>query len=369
MVLFFAIEIKNDRFWLNDFRVMHDAADAYIHQRSVYGEPFGLATGYYKYSPFTLLFFIVTLVFPYFYAALIHATFIGLATCIVFGISRLVLFEDMSKKIPFRVFFVGFLIIVTHWIREVHLGNINLILLSLLLAALYFYKNNRWIPASFLVAIAILTKPYFLVLALPFLFQKKFQFVLTTAIAIGICVLISLSLLWGNGLALYSDWFTAMTEHSNYLKSDQTIFAIFHNISGVETSNMITYIIFLTAVVGSCFIYFTPGIKKFDMQKVLSFHVLILIAVIPNFLITDTEHFLFSTPLIFYCLIQLWHQKNWTYGILFFIIAVLYGFHSTDILGKELALRIINYGVLGIGNMLIIAISIFLFYKRERLAV
>lgn len=347
---------------------MHGAADAYIHQRVVYGEPFGLATGYYKYSPFTLLFFIPTVVIPYFYAALIHVVIIGFATFFVFGISSL-LFRHQGKTTSFWVFFSAFIIILTHWIREVHLGNINLILVGVLLAGIYLYKNNKWIPASLLIAFAILAKPYFLILAFPFLFLKRFQFVLTVGIAIGICILISLGLLWGNGISLYQDWITAMSEHSHYLTSQQTVFAIFEHITGVHTPNLLTYIILLILAAGSCSIYFVDQFKKIDTEKLLLFHLIVLIAIIPNFLITDTEHFLFSTPLIIFCLIQLRKQKRVIYTVIFIIATIMFGLHSTDLLGKEMAFALINNGVLGIGNLLLIGMAVYLFYKSEKSAV
>ena len=60
----------NDKFNMNDFRVMYYAADAYLNGNPVYGVPFGLDTGYYKYSPFTLLYFILFMPLTFYF--LVH---------------------------------------------------------------------------------------------------------------------------------------------------------------------------------------------------------------------------------------------------------------------------------------------------------
>jgi hypothetical protein len=61
----FAIEKINERFWLNDFKVYYSAAQALISGEQVYGVPFGLDTGFYKYSPFVAMLFVPYTFFNY----------------------------------------------------------------------------------------------------------------------------------------------------------------------------------------------------------------------------------------------------------------------------------------------------------------
>src|ERR1035437_3870896 len=66
------IENLNGRFWLNDFRVYYSAAQQAYTGAKVYGIPFGLDTGFYKYSPFMLLAFMPSVFISYPAASLVH---------------------------------------------------------------------------------------------------------------------------------------------------------------------------------------------------------------------------------------------------------------------------------------------------------
>ena len=61
----FIVEKINGRFWLNDFRVYYSAAQALVNHQQVYGIPFGLQTGFFKYSPFVAILFVPYTFFPF----------------------------------------------------------------------------------------------------------------------------------------------------------------------------------------------------------------------------------------------------------------------------------------------------------------
>src|SRR5689334_15868891 len=68
----FTVEKINGRFWLNDFRVYYSAAQALVNGKQVYGTPFGLDTGFYKYSPFVAMLFVPYTFLSFEVAAVIH---------------------------------------------------------------------------------------------------------------------------------------------------------------------------------------------------------------------------------------------------------------------------------------------------------
>src|SRR5262245_36938147 len=76
----FAVEKINDRFWLNDFKVYYSAAHALINGQQVYGIPFGLDTGFYKYSPFVAMLFVPYTFFSYEAASIIHFVILSTVT-------------------------------------------------------------------------------------------------------------------------------------------------------------------------------------------------------------------------------------------------------------------------------------------------
>ena len=70
-ILFFIMENINGRFNLHDFQVDYTAAKHLRTDLPVYGQAFGISSGVYKYSPFTL-FFIMPLTW------IVHKPFIAL---------------------------------------------------------------------------------------------------------------------------------------------------------------------------------------------------------------------------------------------------------------------------------------------------
>ena len=89
-------------------------------------------------------------------------------------------------------------------------------------------------------------------------------------------------------------------------------------------------------------------------NKSLVFSYFILLAILPNILITDTEHFLYSTPIILFATYYLYVNNHLKYTILFGIFSILFSINSTDILGRELSGKFENYGILGLANLGII---------------
>src|SRR5262245_54340870 len=86
LVLVIALDLINGRLWLNDFRVYWEASGRFLHGQAPYGEAFGLDTGLYKYSPFTLLLFVPWVLFPYGLSSVLFASLI--AAAMVFGVVR-----------------------------------------------------------------------------------------------------------------------------------------------------------------------------------------------------------------------------------------------------------------------------------------
>ncbi|MBK6831834.1 MAG: DUF2029 domain-containing protein [Flavobacteriales bacterium] len=78
------LEVINGRFWLNDFRVYHEAANALLGGEELYGVAHGLDSGYFKYAPFMAMLCVPLAILPFSIAAgiqyaLIVCAFIGSA--------------------------------------------------------------------------------------------------------------------------------------------------------------------------------------------------------------------------------------------------------------------------------------------------
>ncbi len=68
----FILNNVNGRFWLSDFNVYYTAAKNLISGGPVYLHAFGDGSGYYKYSPVILCFFLPYAALSYYAASVIH---------------------------------------------------------------------------------------------------------------------------------------------------------------------------------------------------------------------------------------------------------------------------------------------------------
>jgi hypothetical protein len=91
---------------------------------------------------------------------------------------------------------------------------------------------------------------------------------------------------------------------------------------------------------------------------------IILMAFVPNFFVTDTEHFLLSLPLILIVLKQLLLQARPVFWIVFSFLTAFFSLKSNDLLGEKLTLFYNTNGLLGISNLCFIVL--FLLLKNEQ---
>lgn len=357
-------EISNGRFWLYDFKVMYGAADALVSGEQVYGVPFGLSTGFYKYSPFTLLFFVPFTFLDYFTASVLDFIINVIAT-----VSVIILLDQLVRKYVVQVdrvtsfLLFGILLCgINHVVREFHLGNTNMILLCLLLLVLKNTLESRQILAGVFLAIVIFTKPYFILCGLPLLVFGYYKTIASAAISGVTFLLLSILLLGGSsGIDLYMDWFSSMVEHNSYLVSNHTLFSLFHSVTGVSIPP--SYGLPLYGLVVLLFgAYFWSRRKKEGRQHFIVYFFL-TVAIGPSCLITDTEHFLFAFPLIALIVFYLRRLKELGWSLAFVVLAFLYGGNSTDLFGRELSEKIDQAGILGITNLLLIGIVLFLYHS------
>ena len=101
-------------------------------------------------------------------------------------------------------------------------------------------------------------------------------------------------------------------------------------------------------------------IKDFIMEWFL------LIALMPTLFKTDTQHFLFSVPLLLILCCYFFTHRNIIALVLFILFVILYDGNSYDIFGRELSNRIYNMGVLGISNILIASLTLIIYFRDVR---
>ena len=372
----FAIENINHKFQLNDFKVYYSAANAITSSKQLYGIAFALGSGFYKYSPFTALLFYPLSILPYYIACVLQF----LLTSIAVIYTAIMLLEVYSKyfskpiKSPNLILSVSLLCIATHLVRELELGNVNMILLLLLCLTSFYIIREKFMLAGILLAIVIITKPFFILLLIPLAMRRYFKTIFTTAVIIPICILIPVLVVGiTKDIDLHKQWLDIMLIHAEGFPSPNTIEALFRNAFFPALPGSFQYIIILVLLVPYILFVRSNILHAGNNEKLKSFGFIIdwfcLIALMPLLFKTDTEHFLMTFPLILFILINLFSNKNIPLIILFIISIILYAGNSSDLLGKSLSLKMYNMGVLGISDILIIGIAVFVWvsYLREKM--
>ncbi len=374
IMLFFLL--LNNRFWLNDFKVMYLAADALTNSKQVYGVTFGLDTGYYKYSPFTLLFFVPYTLLSFKTACLLHFFIITLVTAAEVVLLHKIIDKHLFgvKKITTGILTIILFSIMLHMERELHLGNTNMILLFLSTLAIKYMLEDKYIKSGAFWAIVILTKPYLVVCLLPLLLHKKWNIIISGLSAGIVFVLGSIVLVgFSKSLTLYLSWITAMLEHADYIYSSHTIYSILNTYFGVYiTPNYYAPLFILLGLLSLVlFWYIDSRAKKTtpkDKAKSLIINIFVLIALSPSFMLTDKEHFLFSLPLLAIIILQIQNKKQVLLIALFAFAMILYEGNSIEIIGRKMSIIFDDYGFMGIGNLIIVGIAIY-FYSKNILSI
>jgi hypothetical protein len=371
------IENINKRFWLYDFQVYYSAAKALMSDSQVYGIPFGLDSGYYKYSPFVLLLFAPYGLLPLKAACVIH--FGVLSLCFI---GTFLLLKNLTDRYFFRedrrrsntILTVSLIGVLVHIARELHLGNVNIILVLLVGLGLNYLLEAREVPAGVLLGLTMVFKPYFMLLLLPLVFHRKFRALVSLGLTLLASVLIpTLVLGFDKCLSLHREWLQSMMDHSSYLSSPHTLLSLVRTYIAPQAPDGLAYIfVALVALLYGLFflVNHRRNQTKSNLAKEENASLMMgtfgLLAVIPNLVITDTEHFLYLLPVIVFSVAYFFRYRNYGLLVLFILLVLGYGCNSSDLLGRDLSNRVHNGGLLGICNLGIIALGVYLYFRLQR---
>jgi Glycosyltransferase family 87 len=357
------IEVINGRFWLSDFEVYWSAADALVHKEAVYGVAFGEETGFYKYAPIVAMAFTPATLLPYPIAALLHALLIAVALVLVVVEVERTLMRHVFLAYAPRMLARALLLLVCIAVlltRELHLGNINVWLVLGAVMAIRKSMDGNGGAAGVLFGLLWLVKPYLLLLAVPLVMRHRVQELVNAATTVVIGIVTPLLLLGPErGWHLHQQWFEAMAQHNSYLTSPDTLAALLKTwskglLAGVWVGyTCITVVGIVLAVVGwrsQLLLTGTQANARFYLESSTA------LALVPNLVITDQEHFLYSIPLIAWTLAHFFRSKAAMWHRMLFILAlVLYATRSSDLWGSTLENDLAAKGLLGVGNLLLVA--------------
>jgi hypothetical protein len=357
--LMVTVEIKNGRFWTNDFKVYYDATQDYFSGVHPYNKAYGLTSGYFKYPPTTLFLFFVYKVLPYFWAQILHTTIL----CISFILSVILIhkfilgsFIRRLDKKYFGLLYLGFFFTAIHLVREFHMGNINLILLVLFVAGAV-YKQDSDLKMAILWSLMIILKPIVILAFVPLVFFGKWKIVLYL-IGFGMLFFILPMIYsgWNGNIVLWKGWLDAILFHGDYV-INQTSLSYFASYYLGYTSEWIPSLIALSILL-IIFLFDRKGASRSEND--LTEWLCVFLAFTPNFFKTDTEHFLLSLPLMLLLVVKIVNLRKKILWLPFIAIFASFSLNSNDLLGKGLSSLVSEIGLLGIANLGLIVFFIVL---------
>ena len=366
--VFYILEWVNGRDLMPDLFVYYSAAKEWMLGGEPYGQAFGLSSGYFKYSPLAMLAFVPLSFLSYKIAS---SLFYWLVVVVFIELSlRLWKHSKSLYSSPSMVWVLAVVgvIVSGHLIRELHLGNINLILLFLCWLVFKAIQADKFSLAGLLLALVILFKPHFVIL-LPLLLlrgQLKTLLYCASAIIIGLFIPI-IPEGWSGNVVLLEQWFATMQTHNVALsESVNTVYFQFARF-GLPISET-ALVLMVLALTGGVFLW--AMIRNGRLLQATSerrFYVefFVLIALIPNLTHTDTEHFIWSLPIILLLVSFVGSTVNGKIKMLALALALFsFWLNSPDLLGKPAALWMAGSGFLGLTNLIVVTIALWIVDKN-----
>ncbi|MCP4405975.1 MAG: DUF2029 domain-containing protein [bacterium] len=371
--------VFSGRFEMSDLLVAYSANHDLFAGGTVYDKTYPPESdvAFYKYSPSTLFLLLPLALLPYDLTKIIY---FSLSACLLISLSFfleafLTKHFFAEKKAPkcHKILFLSALIAAVHYERELHLGNYNILLLGALLLSLNLVISQQHALAGLLIAQVILMKPHFIILLPLLLLRKQFRTLAAIAAGIGLGLIFPAFILgWEKNVELHSAWFQTMLEHNAELSSSKnTLQAWLHksllHVFIPDPGQLYPLLVILGVALLIFFFVMRNSVLEHEgnsaelAKRHFIFEYLFLIALIPNIVHTDTEHFLWSLPIIMFLLSYLFYQhRQMSLLTLFAIIAfTLYGGDWYELWGRDISRWIQYNGLLGLGNMLLLLLALY----------
>ncbi|MBK7384770.1 MAG: DUF2029 domain-containing protein [Flavobacteriales bacterium] len=380
-LLLLVLEHVNGRFWLNDFRVYYGAAQSFLHGDTLYGVAHGLDSGTFKYAPIMAMAYVPLALLPYSVAATIQ--YVLIVAAFIWSVlltDRLVRTHVLGGRAAgYGPVFLTTLVVVVHLHRELHLGNINVLLLWILLLGLDRILSGRSGTAGILIGLAILAKPHFVVL-LPLLLLRDQRRACSMAVVTVILGLVLPAAFLGveHTIQLHRDWFAVMAGHNASLiytggdahNSVDTIYSflhrtVLHHFTSPSTLE-VAVILGCIALLFAAYVLRNRMIERNNagMAGHIVIEYFLLLALVPSITLTDTNHFLFSLPAIMLLCHRLIPRPRSRWLLLVALLLLFaYGGNWADALG-DLSDRMVHFGVLGIANIGLVLLVALHFFTR-----
>lgn len=354
-------ELINSRFYMSDLEVYYKTATRMLDGDELYRIA---EDGHYvyKYSPPAALFFIPFTVFSFTISKFLYwifLTFIFGTT--LYNIKVIFLGKEKSNSQITGSLILATVIVGTHFFRELHLGQVNLLMLGIYIFALRLFLRKKYAATGALLAFSIFIKPFALIFIPFFLLSRGYKGLLYFA-SFAFIFFLTPFLFYHSPQEfanLYSAWLNELAielgnKQSLLSDGNHTIFSVLARYSPLRLIEMsdiarYTYQLIVVGLIGTLIIWTFMTRKVSDA---LSRIYIILIAIIPLLAFTSYNAFIFSLPLVTFLLFK-FRELGIIFKIVFIISCIFIGANIYDLVGKDLfdvfwAISIYTWGTVGL---------------------
>ncbi|MBT3174214.1 MAG: DUF2029 domain-containing protein [Lentimicrobiaceae bacterium] len=353
---------------MSDYKVYHRTAKRIVNKENIYSVK---QDGHYvfKYSTTSGIYFIPISFIPLKYAKYIYWLALTILLCI--GVNVLYKLIDNKYKIGANknsIIILSIIAVIAHIFRELHLGQVNMLLLVMYITLIYFLQQKSKILFALMLSISVFLKPFGLIFFPYLLIKKEYKIILTSLIFIFILALLPLLFYpnWHDFSNLYFDWINELKVELNKKQAlladgNHTVFSVFARYTPLKfiLVNQIiekVYQALVLIIIGAgLFIEF----RKKNHNSDIVYQMILLISIIPLLAFTTYNLFIFELPIILY-LIYFFKDLNITQKIMVVIGCILIGGNIHEITGSALRDYLIGISVYTFGTIsLITALILF----------
>ena len=362
----------NSRLYMSDYKVYHRTAKRIVNKENIYSVK---QDGHYvfKYSTTSGIYFIPISFIPLKYAKYIYWLALTILLCI--GVNVLYKLIDNTYKIGVNknsIIILSIIAVIAHIFRELHLGQVNMLLLIMYITLIYFLQQKSKILFALILSVSVFLKPFGLIFFPYLLIKKEYKIIITSIIFIFILALLPLLFYpnWHDFSNLYFDWINELKIELNKKQAlladgNHTVFSVFARYTPLKfiLVNQIiekVYQALVLIIIGAgLFIEF----RKKNHNSDIVYQMILLISIIPLLAFTTYNLFIFELPIILY-LIYFYKDLNITQKIMVVVGCILIGGNIHEITGSALRDYLIGISVYTFGTISLIT-ALILFKKAK----
>lgn len=376
---FMFAELINHRFWLSDLEVYYKAAQRISKGMNLYRY---VEDGHYifKYSPTSAIYFIPLIILNFgvakifYWLLLTFLIIVGFIYCIKL-LEPTLLNDDKKKQFNWVVIGVIFSLAI-HFLRELHLGQVNYLLFFIYLCAVNDYLNSKkYYP--FLLACSLFLKPFALIFIPYLLLKKEFKGIAIILLSVVILAIIPVFfigsidgtvqqyLAWMNELKVELSHKQGLLKNSNH-----TIFSVVARYTPLKLfveSALVAkvYQLVLLGLLG-LFVYSFIQLKQkatieIDRKRLIALDFAMLISLIPLLAFTSENAFIYTMFLVFAIII--YFNRMLLSEKIFAVIGLLFiGGNFAEVIGKKLSQTLDEISLISVGTIILLL----LIYKLRK---